>query len=348
MATYDSPYQTDASGVAPRRLTSVTALNQPAPISQPARTSSYTAKLPVAGSSRSMLPPTVPGASFSSFGPSSTLRGIQIAPGTDPRLAQTQTGVDQASQALSGYSGSAISPEASRARSLALSDLEALRGPDRSQIASDTLQRLIADTNPQYEKELQGVGQRAAALGRLGSGVTTSDLGDVAQRRQQAIASEAGRLSSEAAGLTLSDRLQQQQAAQSASSQFTGEDINRAGFDLDTRRAQLSDLAGLENQQYLQGLGAREEIRGERGYQNDLASQATEDQVRQLLLEDQLLGSAFNRDQARLGTLSQGYGGNPAGTLQSGAGYYGGQAGGSMDAAAQYAALLGSLGTKKK
>ena len=163
------------------------------------------------------------GINFTPYGPGNTLRNQQIAP-----------------QGLGGVGGE-MSPQATRARELASMDLENLGGPDRGQIASDTLRRLIADTEPAFQQELRGVGQRSAALGRLGSGMTTSDLGDVSQRRNQAITSEAGRLADEAASASLSDRLDVFGARSSAASRFQGDDLSR------------------EAQSYNQGRGIRDE-----------------------------------------------------------------------------------------
>lgn len=56
----------------------------------------------------------------------------------------------------------------------------------------------------------------------------------------------------------------------------------------------------------------RAELRGERGYQNDLSQQAIDNNVRQKTLEDALLNSSFGRAQARTAT---GYADNPGGAL---------------------------------
>ncbi len=245
------------------------------------------------------------GINFTPFGPNNTLRAQQITP-----------------QGMGGVGGQ-MSQQASRARDLASADLEGLGGPDRASIASSTLQRLIQDTEPAYQKELRGVGQKAAALGRLGSGMTTSDLGDVSQRRNQAIVSEAGRLADQAAGQTLGDRLDVFGARNSAARGWGSDDLAR------------------EDQSYRQGRGIRDEYRGERDYQDYMARSATDDQVRQLLLEDQMLNSSFNRDQSRLGTLSTGFGNVPTDAYGDAADRYGELAGGNLDTVAQLMAMYG-------
>ena len=254
----------------------------------------------------SAVPMGFGGINFTPYGPGNTLRNQQITP----------TGL--------GGVGGQVSQQATRARELAAADLEGLGGPDRAQIASDTLRRLIADTEPAFQQELRGVGQRASALGRLGSGMTTSDLGDGSQRRNQAITSEAGRLASEAAGQTLADRMDVFGARSGASSQWGGDDLAR------------------ESQAFNQGQGIRNEYRGERDFQDYMANQATDDQVRQMLLEDQMLNSSFNRDQSRLGSLSTGFGNVPDDAYRSAADSYGNQAQGNLDTVAQLAALYGN------
>ena len=166
------PMQQMAGGM-PGQALPATGVQAPAPAGAPAGTQG------AAGGARPSVPPGFGGINFTPYGPGNTLRSQQITP-----------------NGLGGVGGQ-MSQEATRARQLASMDLEGLGGPDRGQIASDTLQRLIRDTEPQFQQELRGVGQKAAALGRLGSGMTTSDLGDVSQRRNQAITSEASRLASE-------------------------------------------------------------------------------------------------------------------------------------------------------
>ena len=73
-----------------------------------------------------------------------------------------------------------------------------------------------------------------------------------------------------------------------------------------------------------------------------MANQATNDQVRQLLLEDQMLNSSFNRDQSRLATQSTGFGPPPVDAYQTAATQYGNQAQGNLDTVAQLAAAYGN------
>lgn len=318
---------------------------------------------------------STPQASFTAVDPLSNLRGVQVNPATDPRLAQTQQGVDAAAQNVQAGVGdlnsrvteianrigsmSLGSPEAAGARAQASSTLQGLQGPDRAQIAEDIFSRLVDASRPAYEQELRGVGQKAAALGRLGAGMTTSDLGDVAQRREEGLNRARGQLASEAAGLSLQDRVQQLASELSAGAQFQNADLAAANFGLDqagtqanlygtgfdASRAGLSDLAGLEGMQYGQGVTARNEIRGERDFQNLLARLSVDDRVRQAITEDQLLNSAVDRENSRLNLMgSSAFGGLPTGTLQNAALNQSVQAGASGQSAADIIAALAASG----
>lgn len=290
---------------------------------------------PVSPSTLGVRPPSTipnanptPGMDLQPFGIGSNLRGTQITPGVDPRLAGTQGMVDSAAARLAGSTGSPVSSEAQFARGATLDALRGLRGPDRGAIAADVFSRLRRDTQPAFEEELRGVNRAAAAGGRLGSGVTTTRLGDVASNREQFLSQAAERLASEAASASLGDRLGVLGATSAAGGQFAGEDLARAGFDLGRDRARLSDLAGLEGQQFAEGASNRGEFRTERDFQDRLARFAQGDAVQRALLEDQLLNSAFGRDQSILAMLAgTGYGGgSPSGTLLDAAGIRAGNA----------------------
>lgn len=79
-------------------------------------------------------------------------------------------------------------------------------GPDRGALAAQTFQQLTDASAPQYQQDLRSVGQRAAQYGRIGSGVTTSELGDVALQRQKYLGNLAAQLATQSAGQTLADR----------------------------------------------------------------------------------------------------------------------------------------------
>lgn len=148
----------------------------------------------------------------------------------------------------------------------------AMGAPALREAAAEQLRLLEEQSQPGFETNLRTVGQRAAALGRLGSGMTTSDLGDVTQRREQALSIARRQLAADTTGAEAQDRL-----------------------------ARLSAAAGLEGQLYGQEQGARGELRGERDYQSAAAREALDRRVQQRVLEDTLANSATNRAVAEAG-----------------------------------------------
>lgn len=214
---------------------------------------------------------------------------------------------------------SGTTDEAMMARQMMLQDLQGLEGPDRGQIASDTLNRLVTDTEPQFQEALRGVGQDAAKFGRLGSGITTSRLGDVLSEREAGINSARQGLASEAAGLQLQDALNVYGARAGASSQLTGEDLARGGFDLSRGSAQQglgSQLEGMSRANRGEQVGERDFAAGQDITQANLAGSRANALA---ALSDQSFGrgsairgeqrldsnTAFDQNRAALSDLSQ-------------------------------------------
>lgn len=256
-----------------------------------------------------------PSAQMTSYTAENNLRGTQIAPGTNPQV----TGANN--QALAGYgraatgvqNATATSGAANQARTMALTDLQGLGGPDRGKLAADAFETIEARGQPQFQKDLQNVGRKAAALGRLGAGMTTSELGDVMTTRQRDLDLTKRELATDAAGRTLDDKLGVYDARLRGSGQFTQEDLGRGGFELD--RAQLnrgigSDYADFADRQFDRDFTERQELRGERDFQNNMSREAFDQMVRQRQLEEMLLSGEWGRDMGYLQTLiGSGYGG---------------------------------------
>lgn len=258
------------------------------------------------------------GIDFSQFGPAATLRGTQIAPNAQ---AQTPVAAGAAAQHV-------VTPESQQLRDLVVQDAMGLSGPDRGQIATDVFGQLEDASQPGYQQRLRAVGQDAARLGRIGSGVTTSNLGDVASEYNRELMLAKRGLATDAASQTLDDRLATLGGRGAAAGQVGNQDLSRS-----------QQYRGIAADEFNRGATVRDELRGERGYQNQLAGSATDDAIRQLLVEDQLLNSAFGRDSQRLGQLgSAGFGSVPTGTLQNAAGTHAGQSAATMDAVAQFIA----------
>ena len=249
------------------------------------------------------------------FTATNNLRGTQI----NPAVSQGTTGAQQAATDAYGRAGASIagtnpnSAAAGQARSMGMRQLAALQGPNRGQIAQDVFGQLREASEPRFQKDLQNVGRKAAALGRLGAGMTTSELGDVVSNREKALSLAQRGLASEAAGQTLADRLGVFGATMGASGQFTNEDLARAGFGLQRAGAEQSlggAYAGLGGQMFDQGLTQRQELRGERGFQNQMQQQALQDYIQQRSLEEMLLQGEYDRDMGLTDRyLAYGYGG---------------------------------------
>lgn len=177
--------------------------------------------------------------------------------------------------------------------------------PDRGELASGYMDLFNQQNSQNLKDQVRDIGRGASAFGRIGSGVTTSRVGDAFVTAEQNRANAEKGLALDAAGKSLQDRL-----------------------------AALTGAGGVQNMLSGQDVGMRNEGRQERGYADSLARDARDSRIQQKLLEDRLLGTAHGRtmDEARLG-VQGGFGQNPAGTVAAGAGHYGGQAGAQGNAA---------------
>lgn len=175
------------------------------------------------------------------FDENNNLRNAQINPLASARLAALQGAVDQSRVALTA-------------------------APNLRDAAQEHLRLFEEQTQPGFDMALRGVGQKAAALGRIGAGMTTNDLTGVLQSRENALSQARRQLSADLAGAEESQRL-----------------------------GRVGALSGLEGQLYDQESGSRGELRGERDYQAGQAREAVQNRVQQRLLEDQLLNSEFAR-----------------------------------------------------
>lgn len=266
-----------------------------------------------------------------------------------------------------GIAGGSYTPgqDTTSARSQLMQQLTASgSAPDRGALAGSVFDRLVRDSEPQYQSDLRAVGQKNAALGRIGSGMVTSQLADVSDSREKALASARGTLADSAAGLSLADRLAQLQATSGIVGQLGGEDRSNASVDMGLRNeardergavannAQqgfanqsglLSQFSNLEGQRFGQDLTGRNEMRTERDRQDSLAQQGITNASNQVAQQDQLQNSALQRYLSSLSTFGGlGYSGNPASTLMGGANGYSEQGGAGAqsfaDILAQYAA----------
>lgn len=148
---------------------------------------------------------------------------MQVPGGSPPIGQATTTQPKPPAQQITA--GSPTAPYAAQAqqRAAALQGV-AQTAPDRTALAQNTLSRYIESTNPDFQNQLRTVGQDAAKFGRIGAGMTTTRLGDVASNRNTDIINKAGELADSAAGQTLDDRLKLAQNALAQYSAFQGAD----------------------------------------------------------------------------------------------------------------------------
>lgn len=268
--------------------------------------------VPVTTPPATTLPATVPAQPPAETVPAMTLPA---------QLSQFGPGQDLISTQISPI-GFTPSEAAERARALTLQGLESLFStPDRAALASQQFQNLLEQAAEARQTGVRDIGRAAAALGRIGAGITTSQLGDLEERIQTQIAREASRLAAETAGQELADRLARFQAALGAGGQLRGEDLAEARF----------------------GQSLRDELRGERAYQYGLSRDAIADRIRQIQLEEQLLQGEHAREMDRLGPLLQiAFGGpDPTYALERAAAGAQGQAGQFWDLVGEILRLYG-------
>lgn len=129
--------------------------------------------------------------------------------------------------------GTPTAPYAAGAQYQAATALQdAGQSPDRAALASDALKNLIAESEPAFQAAQRSIGQNAAKFGRIGSGVTTTELGDLGAARDRSIVNASAQLANSAAGQTLDDRLALAREALQQYGAFQGADQSAKALDL--------------------------------------------------------------------------------------------------------------------
>lgn len=315
-----------------------------------------------------------PYASMSTFGPTQDLRGTTIAPTESGSLQGISAALGAARSAYTGggmpawqgVAGGSYAPGADTTgiRSAYTQAMQALaNGPDRGQIASGYMSLLNQQNDEANARDMRVIGQNASKFGRIGSGITTTNLGDLGER--QAISRDrAGKeLSLDAASQAMQDKLNVVGALGGGFSTLGGADRADAGVQQslrnenrgerdaansyaqnlwNNRRTQYGDLLTEQGNQRGYESGLRSELRGERGYQNDMENQAYGRRIGETALSDQLTGNAFQRAM-QLITAGYGSGMDLSQILQSVGNQQGAAAQGGMgDIATIIASLIGN------
>lgn len=141
--------------------------------------------------------------------------------------------------------GDVYQGDTGQVRKLALDRVSNLTTPDRQKLADEALSLLEEQSRPRFEVAQRQIGQKAAALGRVGSGVTTTELGDLGLQRERELSLARRGLANETAGLRLSDELDQLGATQSVFGDFAGADQAAEAAKVARARAVI-DAGGLQ------------------------------------------------------------------------------------------------------
>lgn len=233
------------------------------------------------------------------FGGANTSYGNAVAAqqGAQGRAAGILSGLG--GMGAGSFGGGAARADTGRFNQELDAALAGLQGPDRAALAAQTMGLLEERTQPGFEMAQRQTGQRAAALGRLGSGMTTNDLTGVLQDRERLLDQSRRQLATESAGQTLADRLQISGAQSAIAGQrFGGEQFN----------AGLADNAAARNQQ-----GAMFGANLQRGVASDLYGMGRDAAGLQMDVGDRFGNQA--RDVVGLGERQAGFGRNIAGDL---------------------------------
>lgn len=184
---------------------------------------------------------------------------------------------------------------AKRLSTRALTDLAG--APSREEIATSVFDTLEERSRPKFEQDLRTVGQKAAAFGRIGAGMTTNDLTGVLGQRERDLRLSRQELSNDAAARDLEDRTSRLNSTLGAQGQYTSEDLATAGFErslrdeargerefgvgMEDRRNNLElQKANLDRNLSADSLGinrtVRQDLVGERGFQADRDAMAAD------------------------------------------------------------------------
>lgn len=246
------------------------------------------------------------------FGPGNDLQGQQINPIDSARLDTTQGQVDTAAGKVAGFSGytpyqAVGTGDQSGVKSLQdqaagniggasitapagfQSDTGGVRSqlagltsgigsaaPDRKSIALDALKTFDEQQANAEKTGIQRIGRANAAAGRLGSGMASTDIGNLeSDLNQQRLQMERG-LAGDVASQSLADKLAAVSGTSGALGQLGGLDLSKGSQDLAASgaKANLALAKGgaqqsLAGQQFEQGATGRNEARADQA--NNLA-----------------------------------------------------------------------------
>lgn len=138
-----------------------------------------------------------------------------------------------------GMGGFSYGAETGQSRTMGLEQLKKIMGdsPDRAKLAADSYQLLLDREAPQAAAQDRALAQKTAALGRQGSGMFNSEQMDLATARERTRDQARRELATNAAGLSLSDQLDQLGAAQGYASAMGNLDTAAGSLNLGYQNA---------------------------------------------------------------------------------------------------------------
>lgn len=245
------------------------------------------------------------------------LRSDVYAPGEDAALANAQKGTQTALNNITGapsYSTAAAGGE-SRYRKLfgdvkegdraskyagAQDDaLDALGGPSRTELAQKTLADFEKQGEAGLANRFRKVGQSAAKFGRIGMGDVNAELGSIQGDYERDLMAKRNELASSVAEGDIGDRFRRVDATSGlrrgeagidaglrdetfardkSAIDYGGRDADR---DIQDRYDQFGAAGTLEDRLYGQGRSNRDEMRTERGRQDEVEQRSLDNRIRE-------------------------------------------------------------------
>jgi hypothetical protein len=262
--------------------------------------------------------------------PANTLRTQQFLPGNtqNPYDAQAIAAMNAVqggnvqnpydTQAAGLYGGANMptefSPMVGESRDMIMERLRALSGPDRTQLAQEAYDIFRQQSEPGYQQDLRGVGQKAAALGRVGAGMTTNDLTGVMGQREQQQNLLKRSLINDAGQQTLQDRINTLNATMGGSSTLEGQDFGRQNAASQLAIQKAAGLSGMGQNQYnreynnqnlgmdkarmLTDAGNEDWRRGQDNYNQNANERSYQDYLARTALQDRIKQQEMQQKQA--------------------------------------------------
>jgi hypothetical protein len=280
---------------------------QPAPVSVPAPAPS-----PVAGGLSTYQPPAMPVSKAApapapefkpqTYGPGNNLINQQIsAPSSGSNSYDSQAAQYAQNANVGDYS--ALTGEA---RQMILDQLKNLQNaPDRFALAQSNYDLFQRESEPAYQQALRGVGQKAAALGRVGAGMTTNDLTGALGQRERLLSGERTRGINEALSNTLQDRLNISGAINNGAGLLGSQDLGLNTARSNAALGQAGVFSGLGQNQWQREYGGAQLQAQQQAFQASQDQQNIANQIAQQQLQMQGQNQSWQQQYAQQALAAQ-------------------------------------------